>query len=164
VVALGLGAGSIGTTNMADNPTDFMAPAKMLHGLANDHHQAVAEHHDLLSRMKKTLDGLTALGPAVTADEVYDKASDLVIDGADPKAIAGLLGSMPQGGEQINQWLLQQDQKLGQQLQVMQAARAQARHATGVRAMQMLAADHFGPNQPPPQVGPLGGSDAGPQQ
>ena len=86
------------------------------------------------------LDQLAKLGDNVTTEDVIKAGGGLVAAGLTPKAVAGLMATLPQGGgEALAGWVQQHEQMLEQQEQQNQQMHQMAAHQMGVSAIHALA-------------------------
>ena len=162
----GMNGNALGSSPVASNAdapaaaglSPFQQEAQQNHQAAKDQYSQVKDANSMLSKVRKSMDKLVALGDNVSMDDVIRMSGDLVIAGLDPKAVASLLADAPEGGEALHGWLSMHEQTLLQQEQQMQQASAVSRHRLGVSAMHELVAHHLADGQ---QSAPPAGADAG---
>jgi len=154
-------------------PGHPLAPLDQAHQQAKAVHGKVEQASGMLATTRAELDKLTALGDAVTSDDVLEGMSKLVAAGADPKVLLALMAGnpaqgtppMPEGGTALAGWIAQQDQTIKAQEAQIGQIKAQTQHALGIaatrvlaghRAMSMMGAGEAGPVQPsaPPAGNP----------
>jgi hypothetical protein len=134
--------------------------------------QAQAQHKQLMASAKrmsvarKELDSLKKLGDQIQVEDVIQGAGTMVGAGFSPTALAQMLAQMPTtGGEALQAWVEQQDQRAQQMdQQLQQKIKSSAIHR-GMAAMASLhvhsikqghmAAQGMGP---PQGGGPVGGA------
>jgi len=135
----------------AAEPTDGSAapaPALPPHLQAMDQiHSANKAQFDKLDSSKQTLervraqlDQLAKLGDSVTAEDIIKAGGGLVAAGLTPKAVAGLMATLPPGGGQaLAGWVQQHEQMLEQQEQQNRQLHQLAAHQMGASAIHALA-------------------------
>jgi len=137
------GADASATTN--DTP---MQPPAAPHLQALDQiHSANKAQFDKLDSSKQTLervrvqlDQLAKLGDSVTTEDIVKAGGGLVAAGLTPKAVAGLMATLPPGGGQaLAGWVQQHEQMLEQQEQQNQQLHQLAAHQMGASAIHALA-------------------------
>jgi hypothetical protein len=112
--------------------------------------QAQAQHKQLMAAAKRMsvaknmLDKLKKMGDQVQVEDVIEGAGTMVGAGFSPQALAQLLAQMPTtGGEALQAWVEQQDQRAQQMdIQLQQKMKAAVVHK-GITAMAALHVDHI---------------------
>jgi len=93
-----------------------------------------------LERVRAQLDQLAKLGDSVTAEDIIKAGGGLVAAGLTPKAVAGLMATLPPGGGQaLAGWVDQQEQQLVMQEQQNKQMHQLAAHQMGASAIHALA-------------------------
>lgn len=154
---------------MSDS-SNFMPHGDMLKGLEQAHTGAVAQWDKtksataMLDNMREQLDRLVALGDMVSSEDVLDAVTELVASGASAPTMAGLLADMPPDGPSLQQWILQQDQKVEQMEQAAEQQSKLAQHNVAVTGLHVLHAyGTLGEPAAQQQQGGPGNALAGPQ-
>ena len=143
--------------------TDFRRFAQAEHDAKNTHLTRLGEVGTMLNKFDKTLMGLTSLGPAVTRDDIINAVGQMTAAGADPRALAQIVSTMPPGGDALAQWVGQYHGLVNEAVAAHKMATVQAQHQLGVSALHSLVADHIG-EPPQAQGAPAGPFGALPQQ
>jgi hypothetical protein len=112
--------------------------------------QAQAQHKQLMAAQKRMsvaknmLDSLKKLGDQIQVEDVIQGAGTMVGAGFSPQALAQMLAQMPTtGGEALQAWVEQQDQRAQQMdMQLQQKIQASTVHK-GITAMAALHVDHI---------------------
>lgn len=107
-----------------------------------------------MGQAKAVLGKLTALGDAVTEEDVIKSMGQLVEIGLSPAQLAAGMADMPQGGVALQGWLSEQEQRLGQAEQAMGMQLAKARGSLMATSLHLLA--HHAQAIPGPANGPTG--------
>ena len=93
-----------------------------------------------LLKVRAELDKLQKLGDSVTTEDVIKAGGGLVAAGLTPKAVAGLMATLPPGGgEALAGWVQQHEQMLDQQEQQNQQMHQLAGHQLAASAVNSLA-------------------------
>jgi hypothetical protein len=138
--------------------------------------QAQAQHKQLMAAQKRMnvarsmLDSLKKKGDQIQVEDVIEGAGTMVGAGFSPTALAQMLAQMPTtGGEALQAWVEQQDQRARQMdTQLQQKIQVSAVHK-GITAMAALHVDHIKGEHSkaagalPPQPSGVGGNALGPQ-
>lgn len=95
---------------------------------------------ETLGAVRKEMDALLALGDTVTPSDVVKMGGGLVAAGLTPKAVAGLLADMPQGGEALQAWVKGHDQDVTSREQQLEQVMQQTQHQMGTSALSILSA------------------------
>ncbi len=94
---------------------------------------------ETLSAVRKEMDALLALGDTVSPSDVVKMGGGLVAAGLTPKAVAGLLADMPQGGEALQAWVKGHDQDVTAREQQLAQVMQQTQHQMGTSALSILS-------------------------
>lgn len=136
----------------------------MAHKAARGQVAKLQDSLGMVDHVRQELGTLSALGEAVTPEDVIKGAGTLVGHGADPVGMAGLLADMPEGGQALNAWLQQQTAKVTQNEQQLQQQMLGARHTAATAALHSLTMNHisskFAAAQQPTAAPQPGGPDA----
>jgi len=145
----------------------MQAALQAAHGKSSAMFQQLQQSRKMLDAVRSKLDSLTSKGDVVTPEDVIKAAGDLTAHGLDPKALAQLLSTMPEGGGMgLAAWVQQQDEMAKQREMAVDQQLGGAAHQQGVDAMHLLMHQHMtSPKASSPQ--PSGQPSAGtpsPQQ
>ena len=149
----GLGGGAVGAAPLPAQPSDsdggtpFQQSATKHHASMRDQYQQAKDATSVMTKVRKAMDKITALGDNVTFDDLIRMSGDLVIAGLDPKAVAALIADAPQGGDALHGWLQMHDQTLRQTEELGARAHAVQQHRLGVAAIHELMAHHLAEGQ-----------------
>ena len=141
-----------------------VAPREMIAMMETQHAQSRAQLdklEELASTARATREQfshLMNLGDLVTPDDVVASASKIVAAGGEPMNIAGVLADMPPQSEALKAWIAGQAQQFAQKEAQFTSVLSQVRHATGLAALRLLAADSFADQGLGPDAQPLPGS------
>lgn len=105
-----------------------------------------------MDQVRRELTELATLGDMVTDEDVVEASGRLVAQGMEAHEVAGMLASLPAGGQALADWVQEQAAAAAQREQQLGQAHEMARHELGVRAFRALAAHHLAP----PEAGPEG--------
>lgn len=99
------------------------------------------EAQGTLQKVRGVMDQLAGLMDTVTAEDVIEGAGVLVANGLDPVAVAGLLAEMPDGGEQLAEWIATHDQQMKEREAQLAQVSTVLRQRLGTAALAGLADD-----------------------
>lgn len=117
-----------------------LAALDQIHSANKAQFEKIDSSKQTLERVRVQLDQLAKLGDNVTTEDVIKAGGGLVAAGLTPKAVAGLMATLPQGGgEALAGWVQQHEQMLEQQEQQNQQMHQMAAHQMGVSAIHALA-------------------------
>ena len=117
-----------------------LAALDQIHSANKAQFEKLDTSRQTLLKVRAELDKLAKLGDSVTAEDVIKAGGGLVAAGLTPKAVAGLMATLPQGGgEALAGWVQQHEQMLEQQEQQNQQMHQMAAHQMGVSAIHALA-------------------------
>ena len=138
-----------------------LAALDQIHSANKAQFEKVDSSRQTLLKVRAELDKLQKLGDSVTTEDVIKAGGGLVAAGLTPKAVAGLMATLPQGGgEALAGWVQQHEQMLDQQEQQNQQMHQLAAHQMGASAIHALAShahEAQGPQAPksmPPAAAP----------
>lgn len=95
--------------------------------------------------VREQLTHLITLGDLVNEEDVVKSASKIVATGVPPMAMATLLSEMPTtGGEALASWIAGQEQQFAAKEAQLNQVLTTMRYETGLAALRMLSAEHFG--------------------
>ena len=124
----------------APAPAPHLAALDQIHSANKEQFEKIDSSKQTLERVRVQLDQLAKLGDNVTTEDVIKAGGGLVAAGLTPKAVAGLMATLPQGGgEALAGWVQQHEQMLEQQEQQNQQMHQMAAHQMGVSAIHALA-------------------------
>ena len=117
-----------------------LAALDQIHSANKAQFEKVDSSRQTLLKVRAELDKLAKLGDSVTTEDVIKAGGGLVAAGLTPKAVAGLMATLPQGGgEALAGWVQQHEQMLEQQEQQNQQMHQLAAHQMGASAIHALA-------------------------
>ena len=121
-------------------PAPHLAAMDQIHSANKAQFEKIDSSRQTLLKVRAELDKLQKLGDSVTTEDVIKAGGGLVAAGLTPKAVAGLMATLPQGGgEALAGWVQQHEQMLDQQEQQNQQMHQMAAHQMGVSAIHALA-------------------------
>jgi hypothetical protein len=139
---------------------------ELMQGLAQEHSQNWALFQKLqqalsvMTKVRKTLDGLLKLGDNVDSDDIAKAGGQLVAHGLPADTVAALMTDMPKaGGAGLAGWLQEHDLELRKQEAQFAQGVEKVRQATAVSGMHLLMAHQHqqeaaGPQPGAPSSGP----------
>ena len=123
----------------APAPAPHLAAMDQIHSANKAQFEKIDSSRQTLAKVRMELDKLQKLGDSVTTEDVIKAGGGLVAAGLTPKAVAGLMATLPQGGgEALAGWVQQHEQMLEQQEQQNQQMHQMAAHQMGVSAIHAL--------------------------
>jgi hypothetical protein len=120
--------------------SDPLEPLKQQNSMATAQLKKLDSMAELMKKTRQELDNLLDLGDLVDEEDVIRSVGKVVAAGGSPMALASMLADAPFGNkEALQQWVAQRDQAARQMEAQVEQARAQARHATGLAGLKLLA-------------------------
>lgn len=117
-----------------------LAALDQIHSANKQQFEKLDSSKQTLERVRAQIDQLAKLGDSVTTEDIIKAGGGLVAAGLTPKAVAGLMATLPQGGgEALAGWVQQHEQVLEQQEQQNKQMHQLAAHQMGVSAIHALA-------------------------
>lgn len=132
-------------TGTGTGPGDLARAMEQQHSAARAKLDKVEEIATRQRAVREQLEHLTTLGDLVNEEDVVKSASKIVATGVPPMAVATLLSDMPTtGGEALASWISGQEEQFAMKEQQLNQVLTTMRYETGLAALRMLSAEHFG--------------------
>jgi len=117
-----------------------LAAMDQIHSANKAQFEKVDSSRQTLLKVRAELDKLQKLGDSVTTEDVIKAGGGLVAAGLTPKAVAGLMATLPPGGgEALAGWVQQHEQMLDQQEQQNAQLHQLAGHQLAASALNSIA-------------------------
>ena len=146
----------------APAPAPHLAALDQIHSGNKAQFEKVDSSRQTLLKVRAELDKLQKLGDSVTTEDVIKAGGGLVAAGLTPKAVDGLMATLPPGGgEALAGWVQQHEQMLDQQEQQNQQMHQLAGHQLAASAVNSIASyAHEAKGQKAPAQMPAAGPAA----